>query len=70
MTAMSTQNDMQQYLDAAYQQVEAWKPEHPNHTQDELEAASNAIYDQAYAEYMKANTMSEGPRLDYIRMES
>lgn len=67
---MTTQDDIQQYLDAAYQQVETWKVEHPNHTQDELESISNTFYDQAYAKYNRvANTLSEGPRLDYIRME-
>lgn len=66
---MTTENDMQHYLDSAYQQIEAWKIEHPNHTQDELETASNAIYNQTYAEYIATSTLCEGSRMQYLRME-
>lgn len=67
---MSTQHDIQQYLDAAYQRIETWKAVHPNYTEDELEAVSNTFYKVAYADFNAiANTLSKGPRLDYLRME-
>ena len=68
---MTAIQNIQQYLDTAYQRIETWKAEQPNHTQEELEAVSNTMYDQAYREYSAAsNTLSEGPRMDYLRMNT
>lgn len=65
-----TMQDIQHYLDIAYQSIEVWKAEHPNHTQDELEDASNTFYEMAYVEFnAAANTLSGGPRMGYLRMD-